>query len=123
MRYVIPLLIGAILVVLAIIAAIDYFWQRHTHIKQLRMSRQDLKDEFKQTEGSPEVKAKIRRMQSETATRSARQREALDDVANATAVITNQCLQGLPLVQCTSGKILRIFVGCKAGHSAPQTCA
>ncbi len=89
MRYGIPLLIGAILVVLAIIAAIDYFWQRHTHIKQLRMSRQDLKDEFKQTEGSPEVKAKIRRMQSETATRSARQREALDDVANATAVITN----------------------------------
>ena len=89
MRYVIPLLIGAILVVLAIIAAIDYFWQRHTHIKQLRMSRQDLKDEFKQTEGSPEVKAKIRRIQSETATRSARQREALDDVANATAVITN----------------------------------
>ena len=64
MRYVIPLLIGAILVVLAIIAAIDYFWQRHAHIKQLRMSRQDLKDEFKQTEGSPEVKAKIRRMQS-----------------------------------------------------------
>ena len=56
--------IGTILVVLAIIAAIDYFWQRHTHIKRLRMSRQDLKDEFKQTEGSPEVKAKIRRMQS-----------------------------------------------------------
>ena len=89
MRYVIPLLIGALLVVLAIIAAIDYFWQRHTHIKQLRMSRQDLKDEFKQTEGSPEVKAKIRRMQSETASRGARQREALDDVADATAVITN----------------------------------
>jgi flagellar biosynthetic protein FlhB len=89
MRYVIPLLICALLVVLAIIAAIDYFWQRYTHIKQLRMSRQDLKDEFKQTEGSPEVKAKIRRMQAETATRGAQQREALDDVANATAVITN----------------------------------
>lgn len=89
MRYVIPLIIGALLVVLAIIAAIDYFWQRYTHIKQLRMSRQDLKDEFKQTEGSPEVKAKIRRMQSETASRGAQQREALDDVVNATAVITN----------------------------------
>ena len=89
MRYVIPLLIGALLVVLAIIAAIDYFWQRYTHIKQLRMSRQDFEDEFKQTEGSPEVKAKIRRMQAETATRGAQQREALDDVANATAVITN----------------------------------
>ena len=89
MRYVIPLLIGALLLVLAIIAAIDYFWQRHTHIKQLRMSRQDLKDEYKQTEGSPEVKAKIRRMQAETASRGAQQREALDDVANATAVITN----------------------------------
>ena len=89
MRYVIPLLIGALLEVMAIIAAIDYFWQRHTHIKQLRMSRQDLKDEYKQTEGSPEVKAKIRRMQAETASRGAQQREALDDVANATAVITN----------------------------------
>lgn len=89
MNQVIPFLVGGLLVVLAIIAAVDYFWQRHTHLKKLRMSRQELKEEFKQTEGSPEVKAKIRRIQMETANRSAQQRQALDDVAEATAVITN----------------------------------
>ena len=89
MNQVIPFLVGGLLVVLAIIAAVDYFWQRHTHMQKLRMSRQELKEEFKQTEGSPEVKAKIRRIQMETANRSAQQRQALDDVADATAVITN----------------------------------
>ena len=53
------------------------------------MSRQDQKDEYKQTEGSPEVKQKIRRMQMETAANSVKQREALDDVKEATAIITN----------------------------------
>ena len=53
------------------------------------MSRQDQKDEYKQTEGSPEVKAKIRRMQLETAANSTKQREAIKDVSEATAVITN----------------------------------
>tara|TARA_B100000575_G_C22587466_1_gene369248 strand:- start:36 stop:518 length:483 start_codon:yes stop_codon:yes gene_type:complete len=53
------------------------------------MSRQELKDEHKQTEGSPEVRAKIRRMQMETSQNAAKQREALEDVSNATAIITN----------------------------------
>ena len=53
------------------------------------MTRQELKDEHKQTEGSPEVRAKIRRMQMETSQNAAKQREALDDVQNATAIITN----------------------------------
>ena len=71
-----PIVLGALLVILAIIAAIDYFWQRHVHIQSLRMTKQ-------------EVKAKIRRMQMETATNAGRQQAALDDVPNATAVITN----------------------------------
>ena len=53
------------------------------------MTKQELKDENKQTEGSPEVKAKIRRMQMEKSRESGKQREALDNVSNATAVITN----------------------------------
>ncbi len=85
----IPTLIGALLIALAIVAAIDYFWERHTHISSLKMSRQELKDEHKQTEGSPEVRAKIRRMQMETSQNAAKQREALEDVSNATAIITN----------------------------------
>ena len=84
-----PSLLGAMLVILAVIATIDYFWQRHVHIKQLRMSKQEIKDEYKQTEGSPEVKAKIRRMQMETAQNAGRQQAALEDVPQATAIITN----------------------------------
>ena len=89
MKYAFPQLLGSLLIALLIIATIDYFWQRYSHIKELRMSRQDQKDEFKQTEGSPEVKAKIRRMQMETAANSKKQREAVSNVPEATAVITN----------------------------------
>ena len=86
MRYT---LIGALLIALAIVAALDYFWERYTHTSSLKMTRQELKDEHKQTEGSPEVRAKIRRMQMETSQNATKQREALDDVQNATAIITN----------------------------------
>ena len=89
MYYAFPLLIGVLLTALAIIAAIDYFWQRHVHIQQIKMTKQELKDEHKQTDGSPEVKAKIRRMQMEKSRDSSKQREALENVSNATAVITN----------------------------------
>lgn len=84
-----PALIGGMLVALLIIAALDYAWQFHSHMKKMKMSRQELKDEFKQTEGSPEVKAKIRRLQMAKANETARQREALDSVPEATAIITN----------------------------------
>ena len=84
-----PKILGALLVVLAVIALLDYMWQRHTHIKELKMSKQDQKDEFKQTDGSPEVKAKIRRMQMENSANAARQQAALNDVPSATAIITN----------------------------------
>ena len=84
-----PLLIGALLICLLIIAAIDYFYQRYEHIKSLRMTKQEVKDEYKQTEGSPEVRAKIRRLQMESATKSAKQQEALENMGDATAIITN----------------------------------
>ena len=84
-----PLLIGALLIGLLIIAAIDYFYQRYEHIKSLRMTKQEVKDEYKQTEGSPEVRAKIRRLQMESATKSAKQQEALENMGEATAIITN----------------------------------
>ncbi|MGA1019515.1 MAG: flagellar biosynthesis protein FlhB [Candidatus Puniceispirillales bacterium] len=89
MLFGLQVLIGMLLIALLIIAAIDYFWQRHTHMQSLRMSMKELKDEMKETEGSPEVKAKIRRMQMEQSRQSSQQREALDQVADATAVIVN----------------------------------
>ena len=84
-----PMVLGGLLLALAVIALIDYIYQRHTHIKSLKMSKQEQKDEHKQADGSPEVKAKIRRMQMEKSANAARQTAALDDVASATAVITN----------------------------------
>ena len=89
MSDVFPVLLGAMLIVLFIIAAIDYSWQSYSHKKKLKMSRQEQKDEHKQTEGSPEVKAKIRRMQMEQSQASSQQRESLENVADATAIITN----------------------------------
>ncbi len=84
-----PAVLGGLLVMLAVVALLDFMWQRHTHIKQLKMSKQEQKDEHKQTDGSPEVKAKIRRMQMESSANAARQQAALEDVPNATAIITN----------------------------------
>ena len=89
MTSLIPSLIGGLLIGLFIIAALDFAWQRYDFMKQMRMSRQDQKEEFKQTEGSPEVKAKIRRMQMEASANASKQREALSQVGEATAVITN----------------------------------
>ena len=53
------------------------------------MSRQDLKDENKETEGSPEVKAKIKRLQLETVRKVIKQSESVEDVKDANAVIVN----------------------------------
>lgn len=89
MTSLIPSLIGGLLIGLFIIAVLDFAWQRYDFMKQMRMSRRDQKEEFKQTEGSPEVKAKIRRMQMEASANASKQREALSQVGEATAVITN----------------------------------
>ena len=84
-----PQLLFILLIGLAIINAIDYFLARHIFIQGLRMTKQEIKDEFKQTEGSPEVKAKIRRKQMEASANLAKQASALNDIQDATAVITN----------------------------------
>ncbi|MBN1828902.1 MAG: flagellar biosynthesis protein FlhB [Deltaproteobacteria bacterium] len=70
--------------VLLALAALDYLFQRWEYEKGLRMSRQDLKEENKQTEGNPLVKARIRRLQRE----AARQR-MMAQVPKADVVITN----------------------------------
>ena len=84
-----PILVGALLLGLLVIAVLDYFYQRYEHITSLGMTKQEVKDEYKQTEGSPEVRAKIRRLQMESATKAAKQQEALDNMDEATAIITN----------------------------------
>ena len=74
---------------LLLVAILDWSWQKYSFIKSLRMSRQDLKDENKETEGSPEVKAKIKRLQLETVRKVIKQSESVEDVKEANAVIVN----------------------------------
>jgi flagellar biosynthetic protein FlhB len=71
-------------VALALIAMIDVPAQMFQRMKRLRMTKQETKEEHKQTEGSPEVKAQLRRRQHETARNSAR-----GAIAEATVVLTN----------------------------------
>ena len=69
---------------LLVIAAFDAPFQLWQHQKKLRMTRQQVKDEFKETEGRPEVKARIRALQQEVATR-----RMMEELPTADVVITN----------------------------------
>jgi len=77
--------VGAyIIAVGAIIAVIDYSFKRWKWLKDLMMSREELKEELKQTEGNPEVKRELRRRMRQMATR-----RMMQEVPKATVVITN----------------------------------
>lgn len=67
-----------------LIAALDYSYQRYEYMKNLRMSRQELKEEFKQTEGNPEVKAKLRQIREQKA-----RKRMMQKVPQADVVIRN----------------------------------
>jgi len=69
---------------LAVIAMIDVPYQKYAFMKQMRMTKQEVKDEYKQMEGSPEVKAQIRRRQREMANSRMMAR-----IKDADVVITN----------------------------------
>jgi flagellar biosynthetic protein FlhB len=83
------LLIFSILLALLAIGIGDYIWSRHSWLQKLRMSRQDMKEEFKESEGSPEVKSKIRRLQMEASQKAAEQASSIENVKDATVIITN----------------------------------
>ena len=69
---------------LGAIALADYGWQRFRLLQSMKMTRQEVKDEVRQNEGSGEVKGRIRRLQREMS-----KRRMLRDIARATVVITN----------------------------------
>lgn len=77
------MLIGAT-ALMTLIAGMDYAYQRHSFMKQMRMTKQEVKDEHKQSEGDPQIKAKIRQLRMERA----RQR-MMAAVPEADVVITN----------------------------------
>ena len=66
------------------IAVADYIYQKWHYEKQLRMTKQEVKDEFKQREGDPKVRARIRRIQMEMA-----RKRMMGDIPGADVVLTN----------------------------------
>jgi len=67
-----------------VVGAADYLYQRLRHEQRLKMTREELKQENKETEGDPHVRARIRRLQREAA-----ERKMIQDVPKATVVVTN----------------------------------
>lgn len=70
-------------VVLFLLAIADYAWQRRRHLQQLRMTKEELKQEFRETEGDPHIKAAIRRR------RQALLNRMIAAVPKADVVVTN----------------------------------
>ncbi len=77
-------LVIAVVVVMGVIAAIDYLYQRFEFMKKMRMSKQELKDEFKDMEGDPAIKAKLRQLRVERS-----RKRMMGNIPTATVVVTN----------------------------------
>ena len=82
-------LVGGLVGILAIIAVFDFLWSRHQWLQKLRMNHKDMKDESKDSEGSPEVKSRIRRLQMEASQKASQRAQAIENVSDASVIITN----------------------------------
>ncbi len=72
------------LAIFFVFAAIDLFWTRYKFFKDLRMTKQEVKDEFKNMEGNPEVKGRIRQLQFQMF-----KKRMMSAVPSASVVVTN----------------------------------
>ncbi len=73
-----------ILIFIVFVALVDYIFQKYNFEKSIRMSHKEIKDEYKQMEGDPHIKQKIRKTQMEIA-----RRRMMEDVKKADVIITN----------------------------------
>ena len=76
--------LGLVLLIVTSFGAFDYLWQRAQHLRRNRMSRKDLMDEMKDSEGDPHVKMQRRQRGQQIATN-----RMLQDVAKADVIIVN----------------------------------
>jgi flagellar biosynthetic protein FlhB len=83
-RQLIDHLLIAVLCAMVAITLADILYQRYEHIKQLRMSRQELKDEMRESEGDPLIKSRLRQLRMERA-----RKRMMAEVPKADVVVTN----------------------------------
>jgi len=77
-------LLFGVLAFLALVAGFDWFWQRYRFNQRMRMTKEELKEDFKQAEGDPRIKARIRQLRNERA-----RRRMMQQVPKATVVVMN----------------------------------
>lgn len=77
-------LLIAVVSIVAFIAAMDFLYVKFKHLRDQRMSRQDIKDEMKQSEGDPQIRQRLRQIRHERA-----QLRMMSAVPDATVVVTN----------------------------------
>ncbi len=78
------MVIGAILALMTVVAGVDLVWQRKKWFEKQKMTQQEIKEEYKQSEGDPKIKAKIRELRLQRS-----RNRMMASVPNATVVITN----------------------------------
>ncbi|MCR4378528.1 MAG: flagellar biosynthesis protein FlhB [Rhodospirillales bacterium] len=71
-------------IVMTVVAVLDFLYQKFEFTKSMRMSRQEIKDEYKDSEGDPQIKARIRKLRAQRA-----QQRMMANVPTADVVITN----------------------------------
>ena len=81
---IVVLLIFTVVIAIFVLAVADYLYQRYTYLKKLRMTKQELKDEYKQVEGDPLVKSRIRQVRMERA-----RHRMMENVPKADVIIVN----------------------------------
>jgi flagellar biosynthetic protein FlhB len=77
-------LVFAILAFLLVVAGVDWIWQRQRFLARMRMSKEEVKEEYRQSEGDPHVKARQKQIRAERA-----RRRMMQAVPGATVVVTN----------------------------------
>ena len=77
-------LMFAVLALLALGAVLDFLWQRQRFLARMRMSKEELKEDYRQSEGDPHVKARLRQIRMERA-----RRRMIQAVPTATVVVVN----------------------------------
>lgn len=77
-------MLGGVLAIMAVLAGLDYLFQVYQHRKRLRMTKQEVKDEHKQTEGDPHIKARLRQIRMERS-----RKRMMAAVPEASVVVTN----------------------------------
>ncbi|MBN1593859.1 MAG: flagellar biosynthesis protein FlhB [Candidatus Coatesbacteria bacterium] len=109
------ILLFRVFIFLMILALFDFFYRKYEYKKNLRMSKQEVRDEFKEVEGDPLIKRRIRQRQFEMA-----RRRMMSDVPKADVVITNPTRIAVALKYTGAGVPAPLVVAKGAGAIAKR---